>query len=87
MNPLDSRWIQRLQNFKKAFANLKSAVALTEQRALSDLEKQGLIHAFKFTYELAWNTVKDFYQFQGEEGLQGSRDAFRTAFQLGLVQD
>jgi len=48
---------------------------------LNELEKQGLIQAFEYTYELAWNTIKDYFENQGETGIHGSRDAFRLAFQ------
>jgi nucleotidyltransferase substrate binding protein (TIGR01987 family) len=37
--------------------------------------------------ELAWNTIKDFYEYQGETNIQGSRDAFRLAFSRELIQD
>ncbi len=85
--PLDIRWHQRLQNFRAAFNELDEAVALSEIRTLSKLEEQGLIQAFEYTYELAWNTVKDFYLNQGEADIQGSRDALRLAFERGLIQD
>ena len=83
----DIRWIQRLGNFRKALANLKEAVDMAESRELNKLEKQGLIQSFEYTYELAWNTVKDFYTEQGETGIQGSRDAFRMAFNRNLVSN
>ncbi|MDD5727512.1 MAG: nucleotidyltransferase substrate binding protein [Victivallales bacterium] len=83
----DIRWLQRLNNFKKALSNLTEAVDLAKTRELSKLEKQGLIQAFEFTHELAWNTVKDFYQSLGEVNIQGSRDAFRLAFNRGLIED
>lgn len=86
-NAEDTRWLQRFSNYRKALAQLESAVALSEMRALSDLEKQGLVQAFEYTYELAWNTIKDFYENQGETGIQGSRDAFRLAFRRGLIDD
>lgn len=54
---------------------------------LSRLEKIGLIKAFEFTFELAWNVIKDYYQYQGITDIQGSRDAFRTAFNHGLIED
>lgn len=82
----DIRWLQRLQNYALALSRLTFAVELADTRPLSDLEKQGLIQAFEFTYELAWNVIKDFYQYQGEDTIQGSRDAFRTAFGRGLVE-
>jgi len=84
-NPQDIRWQQRLQNFQAAFNELDEAVALSNTRELSKLEEQGLIQAFEYTYELAWNTVTDFYQNQGETGIQGSRDAIRLAFERGLI--
>ncbi len=83
---LDIRWHQRLQNFRAAFNELDEAVALSHARGLSKLEEQGLIQAFEYTYELGWNSIKDFYQNQGETGIQGSRDAIRLAFGRGLIQ-
>lgn len=83
----DVRWHQRLQNFRSAFNELDEAVQLNQSRALSKLEEQGLIQAFEYTYELAWNTVKDFYKDQGEVSIQGSRDAIRMAFERGLIKE
>lgn len=56
-----------------------------EKGELSELEQQGLIQSFEYNYELAWNTIKDFYENQGETGIQGSRDAIRMAFKRGLI--
>jgi len=62
MSDLDIRWQQRFANYKKALLQLQDAVGLSEQRALSNLEKQGVIQAFEFTHELAWNVLKDYLQ-------------------------
>lgn len=83
----DVRWIQRFENFQRAFATLQSAAELAERRELSDLEKQGLIQGFEFTHELAWNVLKDFLTHQGISGLIGSKDATREAFKNSLIQD
>lgn len=83
----DIRWQQRFQSYMQVLSQLEGAVQLSEQRELSDLENQGLIQGFEYTYELAWNVIKDFYLYQGESDLQGSRDAFRMAFQRGLISD
>ena len=83
----DIRWQQRLANFTKVLAELSEAIALAKQRPLTKLEQQGLIQAFEYNYELAWNCIKDFYQFQGETDIQGSRDAIRLAFNRGLISD
>ena len=53
----------------------------------SELEAQGLVKAFEYTYELAWNTIKDFLEFSGQSDIYGSRDAIRKGFQLGLITD
>ncbi len=83
----DIRWIQRFTNYKKAFAQLEKAVQLSEQRPLSELEVQGLIQAFEFTHELAWNVMKDYFEYQGNSNLAGSRDATREAFKMGIILD
>jgi nucleotidyltransferase substrate binding protein (TIGR01987 family) len=54
---------------------------------LSELEKQGLIKAFEFTHELAWNVMKDYFEYQGTTSIMGSRDAVREAFQRGMVSN
>ena len=83
----DIRWQQRFSNYQKALHQLGDAVALSNTRELSDLEKQGLIQAFKYTHELAWTTLKDFLEYKGQMNIYGSRDASRKAFQLGIVED
>ena len=47
--------------------------------------KAPLIHAFEFTHEPAWNTLKDFIESRGAIDLYGSRDASREAFAKGLI--
>ena len=84
MNDPDIRWIQRFSNFSKALGQLRKFI---EKGALNELEEQGLIQAFEYTYELAWNTMKDYFESQGETGILGSRDALRLAFKRGLIED
>lgn len=60
MSKEDIRWIQRFNNYRKALARLGEAVALAEERDLSDLEQQGLIQGFEFTFDLAWKTLQDY---------------------------
>eukprot|EP00388_Colpodella_angusta_P006172 GDKJ01018493.1.p1 GENE.GDKJ01018493.1~~GDKJ01018493.1.p1 ORF type:complete len:144 (-),score=16.95 GDKJ01018493.1:703-1134(-) len=84
MGNTDIRWIQRFNNFNKAFAQLENAV---EKGDYSELERQGLIKAFEFTYELAWNTLKDFLVEGGYVDLVGSKDTIRLAYKVGLIED
>ena len=84
MTVQDIRWIQRFNHFTKALGQLKKFI---QKGKLNELEEQGLIQAFKYTYELAWNTLKDYLESQGETEIHGSRDSFRLAFQRGLIED
>lgn len=80
------RWKQRFSNFKKALIQLKEGIELANQRNLSRLEEQGLIQCFEYTYELAWNVLKDFLQNQGTQ-VFGPRDAIQEGFKANLIQE
>ncbi len=87
MTEEDIRWQQRFSNYKKALNQLIKAVEIQDARDLSELEKQGLIQAFEFTHELAWNVMKDFFVYQGNSFISGSRDASREAYKNGIIKD
>lgn len=78
----DIRWQLRLVNYRKAFRQLELAVRMT---SFSEIEREGLIQRFEYTYELAWNLLKDYFEEQGYTGIQGSKDTFRLSFQNGLI--
>ena len=84
MDHTDILWVQRFTNFQKALDQLSRFIKKGE---LNELEQQGLIQSFEYNYELAWNVIKDFYEFQGESNIQGSKDAIRLAFKRSLIQD
>ncbi|MDR0321191.1 MAG: nucleotidyltransferase substrate binding protein [Treponema sp.] len=83
----DIRWKQRFQNYKKALTVLKNAVELAGKRDLTDLEKQGVIQAFEFTFELSWNVMKDYLDEQGINDIIGSKNAIRHSFNEGIIED
>lgn len=62
-NP-DIRWKQRFQNFDRAFVLLRDALE-NGPDALNQLEKEGVIQRFEFSFELAWKTLKDFMEQDG----------------------
>jgi len=80
----DVRWQQRFANYCKALAQLEKFILKGE---LSELEEQGLIKAFEYTYELAWNTMKDYLDYQGILDVAGSRDTIREAFKINLISN
>jgi len=85
MTSKDVRWQQRYSNFSKALAQLGRFI--DKGNELNELEEQGLIQAFEYNFELAWNVIKDYYEYQGVTDIQGSRDAFRMAFNRGLIEN
>ncbi len=87
MKSREERWIQRANSFERALSRLRAAITLAEERELSDLESQGLIQGFEYTHELAWKTMKNFFEAQGTTNLYGSRDTTRVAFRNGLIEN
>jgi nucleotidyltransferase substrate binding protein (TIGR01987 family) len=85
MKDQDIRWKQRFKNYSKALLQLNKF--FIKGNELNELERQGMIKSFEYTYELAWNTIKDFYESQGEQTLQGSRDAIQLAFKRTLISN
>jgi len=81
---IDTRWVQRFANYKKALSQFEKFIA---KGNLNELEEQGLIQAFEYTHELAWNVLRDYLRDQGNFGIHGSRDATREAFKLDLIQE
>ena len=83
----DIRWIQRFNNFNKALNSLTKAIAEYNEDDTDEVVKVGMIKFFEMTHELAWNTMKDYYENQGETGIQGSKDAIKLSFSRGLITD
>lgn len=80
----DIRWQQRFANYQRALQQLET---FFEPPSLNNREQQGLIKAFEYTFELAWNSLRDLLRSQGNSSLLGSRDTLREAFRLGLIED
>jgi len=98
---IDNRWHQRLSNYNKALNKLENAVEFinisfldeNEKKimdlglVLDEMIKEGLIQRFEYTHELAWNLMKDYAEYQGNNNVGGSRDATREALQLKIIED
>ena len=64
-NPEKPRWQYRFDNYARAFGLLREAIETLSERELSQLEKEGVIKRFEYTWELAWKTLKDLLDDQG----------------------
>ncbi len=99
----DIRWHQRFSNYTKALFKLEQSVAFIKiyymsnedirldnvdlSYILDEIIKEGLIQRFEYTHELAWNVMKDYAEYQGNNNVGGSRDATREALQLKIIED
>ncbi len=59
------RWQYHFDNYKRAFTLLREAIEYQQERTLTDLEKEGVIQRFEYTWELAWKTLKDYLESEG----------------------
>ncbi len=60
-----ARWHYRFDNYKRAFNLLRQAMELKSEKSLSNLEIEGVIQRFEYTWELAWKTLKDYLESDG----------------------
>ena len=85
---LDIRWVQRFDSYTKA---CKRVLEITESDRgmfdLSELEKEGLIQRFEYTFELAWKVLQDYLQFLGFQFQTGPNSTLQTAFENGLISN
>lgn len=78
------RFEERKEDLKKAANKLNEALI----GDASDLEIDGILHRFEFTFELAWKTMKDCLEEQGIVGKIGSpREIIKEAFSAGLIDN
>lgn len=84
----DVRWIQRYTNFHKA---CKRLLEVTESDKFvedwSELEQEGLIQRFEYTFELSWKVLQDLLVYKGYEFMLGPNGTLKMAFEDGLISD
>jgi nucleotidyltransferase substrate binding protein (TIGR01987 family) len=84
MENKDIRWQQRLQNFEKSMQLLEKAMDIDRPDII---QKAGLIQFFEMSFELAWNTMKDYLEEQGFQEIRSPRDTIKKAFETGLIKN
>ena len=82
---IDIRWKQRFENFEKAYRLLKEGLDLKIEN-LSNLEKEGVIQRFEYTFELGWKTLKDYLEYQGIK-VSMTRDTIKEAFAAKIIDN
>lgn len=87
MDQKDIRWIQRFSNYKKALAKLGEVAKGADLTALSELEKEGLIQRFEYTFELAWKTLQDLLVYKGYTDIVGPNPVLEQSLKDGYIKD
>lgn len=83
----EERSRQRFENFTRALGLLREALAIPEGE-VSDLEREGLVQRFHYTFELAWQVLADRLEHEGIAlDMATPRRAVREAFAAGLLDD
>lgn len=73
-----------MQNFDKALDHLEAALRLEKPDLF---QKAGIVQFFEMSFELAWNTLKDFLEEQGYQELRSPRATLKKSFEIGLLED
>ena len=83
---IDTRWKQRFSNYELALVELTRDLSVSKSKPLSRMEEKGLIKTFEFTFELAWNCMKDICE-NKDTPIRGSKDAIYQANKRGLIEN
>ena len=84
----DVRWKQRFENFERGFLLLRSALEGRTVDQLNQLEQEGVVQRFEYTFELAWKTLKDYLENAGVTLDQITpRSVIKAAFAAKLIDD
>ncbi len=84
----DIRWIQRYANFHKACGRLLEVTEADRfMNDLSELELEGLVQRFEYTFELSWKVLQDILIYKGYEFMLGPNGTMKMAFEDGLITD
>lgn len=81
---MTKKWQNKFENFGEALERLEESL---DQGEWNQLEKDGVIQRFEFTYELAWKTLQDYFDEQGQTDIKGPKKVIQQAFQDGLIVD
>lgn len=81
----DIRWKQRYANLLLAYALLEEGLSLGVSN-LNQLEKEGLVQRFEYTFELAWKTIKDYLEASGIPlTISTPREVLKEAYAANII--
>jgi nucleotidyltransferase substrate binding protein (TIGR01987 family) len=84
----DIRWIQRYDSYHRACNRIMEVTKSGKTPDdLSELEMEGLIQRFEYTFELAWKVLQDILKDKGYEDITGPNPVLKKSFEDGFITD
>ena len=80
------RWIQRFNNYKKAFSNLMETKRCIDENEINNIYTMALIQAYEIAFELAWKTLKDYLEYNGIKA-DTPREVIKEAFSNNIIEN
>ena len=80
----DNQWHINFAKYKIALKSLESGL---KSNQLSELEMDGLLHRFEFTWELAWQTLQDVLVKRGITTIKGPNPVVKGAGNLQIISN
>ena len=75
----------KYENYVNALTKLKEALTINDP---DEVQIDGIIQRFEFTFELAWKTIKEYLGFMGiKDEIVGPKGILKTAFEEGIIYD
>lgn len=73
-----------LNDFQKALTQFDGAL---KEKTDDELKQAGCIQYFEFCFELAWKSVKAFFEYKGMLECNSPRDCMKLAFKSSLINN
>lgn len=79
------RYEIRKEEFKKALSRLEEGISIQKP---DELQLDGILQRFEFTFELAWKTLKDYLEYHGfAEKIGSPREIIQQGYKQGIIKD
>ncbi len=72
----------KINQLEKALASFKNGIL----ESPSEIERDGAIQRFEYSFELSWKTLKTVLEYLGVEDCKSPRKALQAGFIQGLIQ-
>ena len=83
MATIDDRWKLRFVTYSDALKTVEEVIPRYDQ--LTELEKDGLIQRFKYTFDLSLKVMQDYLKSAGYVDLKGPRSCIKQMAQVNVI--